>query len=279
LNWYERAYATLGYERKWDHDAAFKATLAYEDRRAVNNSTEAGLFNPNDRIYDANIPINLEDFNAGRILPTAFTIQLGVDWWPGQTYEINGNAKSPIQNAAPKLSFQYFGGIPNIGESEADFHRLEAAYQHRFDVGIRGKVDLLVRGGAYLASNNLSLPDYKHFATTEIFYTGADPIGSYRLLPFYTYSTGSEYLETYAHYQFRKFLFSRIWKLQRQGLREDVFVNYLYTPESDHYVEIGYSIDNIFRFIRLEFVTSFQDFEYRSFGIRMSVASIFGRNQ
>jgi hypothetical protein len=128
-----------------------------------------------------------------------------------------------------------------------------------------------------LSRNNVELPDYKHFATSEIFYIDADPIGSYRLLPFYTYSTGKEYLEAYAHYQFRKFLLSRIWSLQRKGIREDVFVNYLYTPESEHYTELGYSIDNIFRIFRLEFVTSFQDFKYQEFGVRMSVASVFGR--
>ncbi|NJO87232.1 MAG: hypothetical protein HC821_04355 [Lewinella sp.] len=63
------------------------------------------------------------------------------------------------------------------------------------------------------------------------------------------------------------------------GLREDLFLNYLYTPESQHYFELGYSIDNIFRVARLEFVTSFQAFKYRSFGIRCSITSLFGRIQ
>ncbi|MEL6142442.1 MAG: hypothetical protein AAFU67_12565, partial [Bacteroidota bacterium] len=69
----------------------------------------------------------------------------------------------------------------------------------------------------------------------------------------------------------------RIWNLQKAGIREDLFINYLYTPESQHYTELGYTIDNIFRVARLEFVTSWQDFEFQDFGIRLSVASIFGR--
>lgn len=277
LSLYERAYGEFSLKRTWRQDASFSAGLAYEDRRAVVNTTEAGLFNVKDNFYRPNTPFNAESVTSATILSPAATLRLGADWWPGQTYSVTNGKRTPVANSAPKLSLNYFGGFAGIAQSETDFHRLEAAYQHRFDLGIRGQVDLMVRGGSFLSRNNVALPDYKHFATTEIFYTDADPIGSYRLLPFYTFSTGQEYLEVYAHYQFRKLLLSRIWKLQRQGIREDVFVNYLYTPESEHYTELGYTIDNIFRFIRLEFVTSFQDFKYRDFGVRMSVASIFGR--
>jgi hypothetical protein len=61
------------------------------------------------------------------------------------------------------------------------------------------------------------------------------------------------------------------------GLKEDLFVNYLYTPTSDNYTEVGYSIDNIFRILRVEFVSSFRDFKYDDFGVRISIASTFGR--
>jgi len=211
-------------------------------------------------------------------LVPAATVRLGVNWRPSQKYRIDDGDLEGIENSSPTLSLRYFGALPGIGNAEADFHRLEAGYQHRFELGIRGKVDLLVNAGSYLSNESVQLPDFKHFATTEVFYTNADPIGSYRLLPFYQFSTRQEYVELYAHYQFRKFLFSRIWKLQLMGIREDVFVNYLYTPESDHYFELGYSIDNIFRVARLEFVTSWQDGKYRDFGVRLSVASIFGRS-
>jgi hypothetical protein len=138
-------------------------------------------------------------------------------------------------------------------------------------------VDLLVRGGTFLNREVVGFPDYKHFATSELVLTSLDPIGSYRLLPYYQESTNREYIEIYGHYQFRKFLLTRIWKLHLMGLKEDLFVNYLYTPTSDNYTEVGYSIDNILRVLRVEFVTSFRDFKYDDFGVRISVASTFGR--
>jgi len=60
------------------------------------------------------------------------------------------------------------------------------------------------------------------------------------------------------------------------GLKENVFVNYLESNQSQHYTEVGYTIENIFRFFRLEFVSSFQDFKYENWGVRIGISSEFG---
>jgi len=57
------------------------------------------------------------------------------------------------------------------------------------------------------------------------------------------------------------------------GIKENIFVNYLNTDFSDNYFEAGYSIDNIARFFRLEFVSSFQDFKFQDFGVRIGIAT------
>lgn len=278
LSWYERAFGQLELKHNWGRKLRLKGAFSYEDRRVVENQTEAGLLYTESRTYRPNNPFNAAIGSVLEELAPAATLKMQLHWEPKQRYTLQNGAKRRIKNASPTWSMLYAAGLPGIGQSSADFHRIEAAYQRRLEAGIRGKVDLLIRGGAFLSSNQVDLPDFKHFATTEIFFTDVDPIAGYRLLPFYAFSSNSHYLETFAHYQFRKFLLSRIWRLQRLGLREDVFVNYLYTPESQHYTELGYSIDNIFRLFRLEFVTSFQDFKYRDFGIRFSAAAVFGRN-
>lgn len=281
FSFYERVYGQLSMSRIIKPEISYQASISYEDRRRVFNNTDQGWFNTERRTYAPNERLVLargEDF--GGALPDlapAAKFNLGITWKPGLRYSINGGKKSPIDNSAPTVKINYAAGIPDIGDSQSDFHHLQASYEHKFQMGVRGKVSVLLRGGAFLVNDFTQLPDFRHFATTEIFYTNADPIGSYRLLPYYTYSTNQEYGEVYAHYQFRKFLLSRIWALQRRGIREDIFVNYLYTPDSQNYTELGYTIDNILRIIRVEFVTSWQDFKYQDFGVRVSVASIFGR--
>lgn len=277
LSWYERVYGGLKLEQSWGRQWKITAQARYEDRRSVENNSEAGLFYTESRTYRPNIPFNAAIGDLMPDLSAAATMQLQISWEPKQRYTLQNGKKRLIRNTSPLWTFVYAGGLPSIGESTADFHRVELGYKRRFDLGIRGKLDILLRGGTFLSNEQVELPDFKHFATTEISLTAPDPIANYRLLPFYTFSSNSRYVEAFGHYQFRKLLLSRIWRLQRLGIREDIFVNYLYTPESQHYTELGYTIDNIFRIFRLEFITSFQDFKYRDFGIRFAVASIFGR--
>ena len=60
------------------------------------------------------------------------------------------------------------------------------------------------------------------------------------------------------------------------GIKENLFFNYLNTPSSKHYTELGYTIDNIFRIFRVEFIQSFQDWKAKDFGVRIGIAAIIG---
>ncbi|WP_020568813.1 DUF5686 and carboxypeptidase regulatory-like domain-containing protein [Neolewinella persica] len=275
IHLYERAYGQFEYNRKYNEAITVSATLAYEDRRAVRNNSEQTWFGK-DEAYAPNAPFNAE-FGVINTVSPAATAQVSMAWRPGLEYRIENGKKRLIENTAPTITAKLRGGLPGIGNSTADFTQLEAGYQRRFDVGRKGQVDFLVRGGAFLNNEAVDFPDFKHFSTSELILTSLDPIGSYRLLPYYLESTNQEYVEAYAHYQFRKFLLTQIWELHLMGLKEDLFVNYLHTPTSENYTELGYSIDNIFRVLRVEFVTSFRDFKYDDFGVRISVASTFGR--
>jgi hypothetical protein len=53
-------------------------------------------------------------------------------------------------------------------------------------------------------------------------------------------------------------------------------VNYLATPTSGNYTEIGYTIDGILRAFRLEGAVSFQDGKYQTYGFRIGIATSIG---
>jgi hypothetical protein len=115
--------------------------------------------------------------------------------------------------------------------------------------------------------------DYKHFLGNRTPFSTADPVGSFRLLDYYTYSTPDHYLAGNVYYQFRRFLVTSFPFVRMMGIRENIFVNYLATPTSKNYTEVGYSIDGILRFLRLEGAVSFQDGKYNDYGFRIGIAS------
>jgi hypothetical protein len=57
------------------------------------------------------------------------------------------------------------------------------------------------------------------------------------------------------------------------GIRENIFLNYLATPTSKNYTEVGYSIDGILRIFRLEAAASFYNGQYQNYGFRIGIAT------
>jgi hypothetical protein len=150
--------------------------------------------------------------------------------------------------------------------------------KHKFDVGVRGTVDFAFRGGMFLNNDKMYFMDYKHFLGNRTPFATSDPVGSFRLLDYYQYSTSDKYFSANAHYHFRKFLVTAFPLVRLTGIRENVFVNYLATPTSRNYTELGYSIDGILRIFRLEAVAAFQNGKYQNYGFRIGIATSIGIN-
>jgi hypothetical protein len=62
------------------------------------------------------------------------------------------------------------------------------------------------------------------------------------------------------------------------GLKEGAFINYLYTPDSNNYTELGYSLDGILKFFRIEVATQYENMQYKGWGLRVGVSTTLGGN-
>lgn len=273
---YEKEYASIGLNHKFKGDVDFRAGVAFENRHLLFNNTNQTWFNRDDRIYDDNVPINEEVSYPFPNQEKAFHFRIGVKARPWQKYRIYNGKKQRLDNSTPQLSLQYRGGLPGILDSDADFGLIEAGFEHDFKVGAGSHVHLQVNAGAFLYNDYVGFADYKHFAGNRTVLATINPAGSFRLLDYYRHSTKEEFVATQLHYQFRKFLVTRIPEVWLLGIKENIFVNHLYTPTSQQYFEVGYSIDNIFRIFRIEAATAFQNGKYFDFGIRIGIASNIG---
>jgi len=168
---------------------------------------------------------------------------------------------------------EYKKGFNNLLDSDVRFDQLDVGVKYGFNVGVRGKLDLALRGGAFLNADKLYFMDYKHFQGNLTPFSTSDPVGSFRLLDYYLYSTSDKYLSANVHYQFIKFLLTTITKVRMIGIRENIFINYLATPESQNYTELGYSLDGILRIFRLEAAVACQHGEYLDHGFRIGITT------
>lgn len=246
--------------------------ISWEEKIQQRNRWSGHLINVRDREYSSNVPVNneigLSEFDRYDQARVDFTI-VGRPWLK---YRIKNGRRSAIDSSTPELSLgirKTFGAA----DTEIDYLRTELGINHSWNLGVRGTLSINVLGGVYWGDTDIPFPEFKHFAANLTPFVAADPTETFRLLDYYAFSTSEEYLTVHSHFQFRKLLLTRFDNMRRRGIREALFVNLLETPTSDHYTELGYSINYLFRVFRLEFVTSWQDFKYQNWGIRLGVAS------
>lgn len=278
IHLYEKEYGAFGWTKKWDATANARFRTEWANRRLFPNfTTTQSWFPKDDRAYGDNIP-DMVEMAPYPNREKAFTIAAAIEVRPWQKYRIRNGDRQAIERSSPTFEFEYRKGVQGVGGSQTNYDLLDFTYRQEFNITARGKLDIRLNAGKFINNEYVGLADFKHFPGNEIIFTTIDPVASFRMLPFYEFSTQDEYVAGHLHYQFRKFMLTHIWEVQLMGIKENVFVNYLATPSNDNYMELGYSIDNILRVFRLEFVTSFQDFQYRDFGVRIGIASNLGED-
>ena len=275
---YDQEFVTLNYEKQVGYKFGFQIELGYASRNDLVNTTNFSFFRPGENWYEPNKPVNVEstvpDFGGAAAMKSAITLR-ATPWLKYRKY--NGRT-IPIYESSPQFRLTWRSGWNNLLGSTVDYQQIELGFKSEFSLGVKATIDFDFEAGTFLNNANMLFIDYKHFngGLTEI--APMNLTGNYRLLDYYMYSTQKSYISLFSHIRFRKFIFTHIPVVRLSGIKENLFVNYLKTETSPHYTEIGYTIDQIFRVVRLEFVQSFNGIEPYQFGIRIGVSSLFDIN-
>ncbi|WP_018478448.1 DUF5686 and carboxypeptidase regulatory-like domain-containing protein [Pontibacter roseus] len=272
---YEKTFANVGYEYKPSVWLKASGNLEWAQRRQLFNTTGYSFFySDKDRVFTPSIPNNHELEDTGFPEHEALVLEANVIYRPVQRYRLYNGRKIPLTEKSPELLLLYRKGIAGVLGSDVDFDQVQVGINHGFSFGVRGRLEFELRGGTFLNSSQMYFMDYHHFDGNRTILSSLKPAGSFRLLDYYQYSTKGSYFSGHTHYQFRKFLLTQIPEVRFTGLKENVFFNYLKTQHSPHFYEVGYSLDNVFRVLRLEAAASFNDREFQELGFRVGIATI-----
>lgn len=271
---YERDYVDVLYRRRLNPGLTIHTNWSMARRYNLTNNSDYKLIN-RDRIegYTPNDPVNMELPDTSFPTHEAFTGSVGIETRPWLKYRIRNGTRHEIANSSPVFMLDYTKGFRDLMGSDVDYDQIEFGFRHGFTLGVRARVIVAMRAGAFLNNSRMYFMDYKHFLGNRTPFSTADPVGSFRLLDYYTFSTSDKYFSGNLHYQFRRFLLTSLPKLRLMGIRENLFLNYLATPTSGNYTELGYSIDGILRIFRLEGAVSFQEGKYADHGFRLGITT------
>ncbi|MDR2038390.1 MAG: DUF5686 and carboxypeptidase regulatory-like domain-containing protein [Bacteroidales bacterium] len=244
-------------------------TLLYSKRRMLENHSDYSFFYQDSREYTSNEPKNNE-LTLPLTHHTNTSFNLHVNYTPRFFYRIDrANRKRMVRSDFPTFYAGWRKGLKDVLNSDSDFDLLYGGIAQTIETGIMQHFKYVVGAGTFVNRKNIYFPDYVHFRTAEIPIV-INQIGdkTFNLLEYYRFSTSDKYLEAHAYFstpylmlKYLPFFRDRLWS---EGLQ----VNYLYTPEIKNYMEIGYTIGLIWH---VGFFVGFENFEYRSMGVRLTL--------
>jgi hypothetical protein len=159
----------------------------------------------------------------------------------------------------PFLTINFKKGTPGFLESESNFEYLELAFSQSFNVKKFGRIDVNLTSGKFMQQEFLHFNDFYHFPTGRTLKTSHPVISTFRLLPYYEFSTNNYFHRIHIQTQTANFLLSKWSFIKKSRVLENIFINLAITDKLQPFLEMGYALDNILKKFRLEIVSGRYD--------------------
>jgi hypothetical protein len=245
--------------------------VEYNYNRALTNHSTFTFFDHKNKEYTPNIPVNSTTEPWQTTDHGSFVFRFNLDYTPHNRYRIRDNKKMYAGSKYPTFSLGYRSALSWFAGDDARFDMLRVGIRQKIDYGFDNHFSYQVGAGKFLNSKRLYFEDFQHFNTqpTELTFTPME--NSFRLLPFYQYSTGKQYAEAHLNFQTYKLILKQLPLIKKTAMSENLYLNYLTTPEIKNYVEVGYGFSNLFLFLNAEVMAGFENGAYKSWGLKVSV--------
>lgn len=276
LKLYESRYILGGYSSEIANGLNIELIAGYEDRRVLENTTSFALFGSS-REYTANDPVNkfldppvtpyvsLRDQKHGD-----FAVSL--QYTPSQRYRISGGNKIPAGSDWPTFRLTWKHGVNEFSGLSDDLLHYD---MFRFEVSKRRNIGAFsefvwrLRTGAF--ANNTTLPwyDFFHFNTQPLPFLINNYEDAFRLPDYYSLSTSELFGEFHLKYTTPYLLLKLLPGLSNTLMRENLTLSWLGSRYRSHYMEIGYTMSEIFLLGEAGIWAGFDNLRYRSFGFKI----------
>ncbi|MCK4750809.1 MAG: hypothetical protein KAT15_27315, partial [Bacteroidales bacterium] len=192
------------------------------------------------------------------------------DLTPRHYFVIRNFRKDMRDSKWPTFSLAYRHALPLEETGWSDYSMVELGIQHTIEVGLLSELEWSLGTGYFLDPGSIHFSDFKHFKSSPLIIDMAGFDQALMLMNYYEASTGEYWAEvqstltsSYLLVKFLPWFSERLWK-------ESVRISYLYTPRIPHYLQLGYSLNEVFFLVDLGVYTAFQDWEYKGFGVRVN---------
>ena len=246
----------------------------WEERHPLVNHNDYSFFFKESRSFAPNLPSgnqyvderpSLIDENRSAVARIAFS------YTPMQRYRMANNRKIMLSPNYPTFLVEWIKGIPGIRGSHSDFDFAHIGVWQSKNFGYHNTFEYAVDAGKFLNTKELYFADFHHTYTNQSGVSLNRGLNSFQLLSTYALSTPKWYAEAHAKYQTPYLALKYIPFFTNPLIREGLQISYLLQPALRNYVEVGYSMNNLFMLFDVGIFAGFEQAKYRSWGLRLSV--------
>ena len=270
LKMYEANFLRLNYSAGIGNGLTFAAGFQFQDRFGLNNLADPVSWKDIEgRSFTPNYPVDLANTVMPRNQSATFTA--GLTWRPGGKYIELPDRKIGIGSDFPTFNFSITHAVKGLMGSDADFTKWRLAVSDDLDLKLGGKLSYRGSIGGFLSAKQVFIPDYTHFQGNQTVLAN-DPLSGFQLAPYYRYSNTSKFYATAnVEYHLNGLLSNKIPGFRRLNWFFVTGANLLYTQKGKNYYETFFGVENILKFIRVDFVQGFEANGPSPRGVRLTI--------
>ena len=268
---YRRDFLQFMTSRDLANGLNLNVMLDYSENSPLANHSTYSLIKYDNKQIQPNVPAN-NTLSSWQLEQHQSLIgRMVLEFTPRRRYRIRNNVKVYADSKYPTYSLVYKGAFSGVLGSDTRFDLVKFGMRQKMNFGIDDHFSYHVSAGTFLNSSKVYFEEYQHFNTQPTGFLFNSSENSFRLLPFYEYSTRQSFLEGHAGWESRRLILKQLPIIKNSSISENVFVNFLSTPEIKNYTEVGYGLKHIFFFLNVDVVAGFENGKYRSSGFRVSL--------
>lgn len=268
---YERIKGALTYAHSFGNGFSFSAKADYQRRLPLENTT-AFTWAKESKLTD-NMPAPLKGLKW--VEHDAAILSVDIAYRPGYTYTLYPDYKVANRSNMPLFRLNYTKAISGIANSVADFDKWRVSIEDDMNLKLMGSLSYKIAAGGFLNDKYVSLPDMMHLADNQLL-LAAPYLNSFQLATYYKYSnTERLYTELHLEYYMKGLLTNKIPLLRQARWYLVTGTNTFFVNANNYYIEAFGGIDNLgykaIRFLRVDFVYSWNSLNQQSYGIRIGI--------
>ncbi|MCT4587266.1 MAG: DUF5686 and carboxypeptidase regulatory-like domain-containing protein [Carboxylicivirga sp.] len=266
---YQKDYAAINGSFDLIHGMRVNLAASYSWYQQLENNTNWSIIDQ-DKDYAPNIPHD-------QLAPSHLADQsdmftsVAISYTPRMRYRMYKGRKILYGSKYPTFRVNYQRGLSNVFDSDSDYEVIRGEISQSKEWGIFNAFNWQIGAGYFSRNDQMHFSRFNHFNTSEIPVNFKSFKNAFMLLDDYRYSTNEWYAKAHVSYTTPYLLLKFLPVLSNRLWTENVYTSYLTQPNFKNYVEVGYSIDQIFLIGNAGVFAGFEDGSYARWGFRVGI--------